>query len=240
MRIYLLNVPFNPLEAPRHWRRFNQRNLANVLNSPLESVDLPWRSFDVITMWDVIDHVPCPDPLLNRCHQLLNDGGLCFIRTPNVTVQVRPLYSFPDQSFEPMIQVGAPLPIYNRNQGNILAARADITRTREQVRQVELRLTERLAASYQRYQAAREQREIYEKRILPQARESLRLITFGYERGDPKYDFTALLQAQTTLVQSQLAYVQVLGDVWRAVAEIKGLIQDEPPPAGTSSLACPP
>ncbi|MBI1917093.1 MAG: TolC family protein [Planctomycetes bacterium] len=161
-------------------------------------------------------------------------------RTPNVTVQVRPLYSYPDQTFEPMIQVGAPIPIYNRNQGNILAARADVARTEEQVRLVELRLTERLAGAYQRYQAAREQREAYEKRILPRARESLRLVTIGYERGDPKYDFTALLQAQTTLVQSQLAYVQLLGDVWRAVAEIKGLIQDEPPPAGTSCPACPP
>ncbi|HKB40072.1 MAG TPA: TolC family protein [Gemmataceae bacterium] len=159
-------------------------------------------------------------------------------RKPNVTVQVRPLYSYPDQTFEPMIQVGAPIPIYNRNQGNILTARAEVVRTEEQVRQVELRLTERLAGSYQRYQAAREQREAYEKRVLPKARESLRLVTIGYERGDPKYDFTAVLQAQTTLVQAQLTYVQVLGEVWRAVAEIKGLIQDEPPPAGTTGPAC--
>jgi cobalt-zinc-cadmium efflux system outer membrane protein len=161
-------------------------------------------------------------------------------RVPNVTLQVRPQYAYPDKSFEPLVQVGAPIPIFNRNQGNILTARADVARTQDQVRQVELRLTERLAAAYQRYQAAREQRELYEKRILPRARESLRLITIGYERGDPKYDFTALLQAQTTLVQSQLAYVQVLGDVWRGVAEIKSLIQDEPPPEGTRSLACPP
>src|SRR5204863_2811143 len=104
----------------------------------------------------------------------------------NVTLELRPQYSLPDQSFEPLIQIGAPIPIFNRNQGNILTARADVARTQDMVRQVELRLTERLAASYQRYQAAREQREIYEKRILPQARESLRLITIGYERGDPK------------------------------------------------------
>ncbi len=66
----------------------NSLGLVNVINSPLEAVDLPWHSFDVITMWDVIDHVPFPDAVLNRCHQLLKNGGLCFIRTPNVTVQL--------------------------------------------------------------------------------------------------------------------------------------------------------
>jgi 2-polyprenyl-3-methyl-5-hydroxy-6-metoxy-1,4-benzoquinol methylase len=66
----------------------NTLGLKNVINSRLESVDLPLRSFDVITMWDVIDHIPYPDDLLNRCHQLLKNGGLCFIRTPNVDVQL--------------------------------------------------------------------------------------------------------------------------------------------------------
>jgi 2-polyprenyl-3-methyl-5-hydroxy-6-metoxy-1,4-benzoquinol methylase len=51
-------------------------------------VELPPRSFDVITMWDVIDHILDPDPLFQRCHTLLRDGGMFFLRTPNVTVQL--------------------------------------------------------------------------------------------------------------------------------------------------------
>ena len=62
--------------------------LANVVCSRLESVDLPDRSFDIITMWDVIDHVLQPDPLIRRGYSLLKDGGFCFIRTPNVRVQL--------------------------------------------------------------------------------------------------------------------------------------------------------
>jgi ubiquinone/menaquinone biosynthesis C-methylase UbiE len=62
--------------------------LANVVCSRLENVDLPERSFDIITMWDVLDHIPSPDPVLRRCHALLKDGGFCFIRTPNVQVQL--------------------------------------------------------------------------------------------------------------------------------------------------------
>lgn len=62
--------------------------LDKIICSRLEDVDLPPRSFDVITMWDVIDHILHPDPLLRRCRALLRDGGICFLRTPNVTIQL--------------------------------------------------------------------------------------------------------------------------------------------------------
>jgi 2-polyprenyl-3-methyl-5-hydroxy-6-metoxy-1,4-benzoquinol methylase len=62
--------------------------LTNVICSRLEEADLPLRSFDLITMWDVIDHIPRPDPLLRRCHALLREGGICFMRTPNIIVQL--------------------------------------------------------------------------------------------------------------------------------------------------------
>jgi 2-polyprenyl-3-methyl-5-hydroxy-6-metoxy-1,4-benzoquinol methylase len=62
--------------------------LTNVICSRLEEADLPQSSFDLITMWDVIDHIPRPDPLLRRCHALLREGGICFIRTPNVVIQL--------------------------------------------------------------------------------------------------------------------------------------------------------
>jgi SAM-dependent methyltransferase len=63
-------------------------NLKNIFCSRLEDVELPPHSFDVITMWDVIDHILHPDPLFRRCHTLLRDGGMFFLRTPNVTVQL--------------------------------------------------------------------------------------------------------------------------------------------------------
>ena len=62
--------------------------LTRVACCRLEEADLPQSSFDIITMWDVIDHILRPDPLLRTCHALLRDGGMCFIRTPNVSIQV--------------------------------------------------------------------------------------------------------------------------------------------------------
>jgi cobalt-zinc-cadmium efflux system outer membrane protein len=144
---------------------------------------------------------------------------------PNLQLSVRPFYAFPEQKALVRVEAGAMLPLFNRNQGNIAAAQADLARAHQEVRQAELRLTERLTGAYQRYQNARLQTEVYDKQILPNAAESLRLVRLGYERGDPKYDYTAVLQAQRILVEARLAYVQALGDLWRAASEIAGLLQ---------------
>jgi 2-polyprenyl-3-methyl-5-hydroxy-6-metoxy-1,4-benzoquinol methylase len=62
--------------------------LTNVVCTRLEDADFPPGSMDVITMWDVLDHIPRPDPLLRRCHTLLSEEGMLFIRTPNVPIQL--------------------------------------------------------------------------------------------------------------------------------------------------------
>ena len=68
--------------------------LAKLLASQTSSVvDLKMlicrkSSFDIVTMWDVIDHILRPDPLLKRCHALLREGGICFIRTSNIFNQL--------------------------------------------------------------------------------------------------------------------------------------------------------
>jgi len=144
---------------------------------------------------------------------------------PNIQVQLRPLYDFIEQHASAQMSAGVYLPVFNRNQGNIAAARADVALKEAEVKQVELRLTERLVLAFQRYRTARQQSEIYRKSILPNAEASLKLIRLGYERGDPKYDFTAVLQAEQVLAQAKLAFVQSLGELWRATAELEGLLQ---------------
>jgi cobalt-zinc-cadmium efflux system outer membrane protein len=148
-------------------------------------------------------------------------------RRPDIRVAVRPAYSNVDKTPEVMVEIGAALPIFNRNQGNIISTEAEVRRATSEARAVELRLTERLATAYQRYAAARSQVEIYEKEILPNAREAERLLRIGYESGDPKSDYTSLLEAQRTLIQTRLLHVQARGELWRAASEIAGLLEEE-------------
>jgi cobalt-zinc-cadmium efflux system outer membrane protein len=146
---------------------------------------------------------------------------------PNIQVQLRPLYDFIGQHASAQMSAGVLLPVCNKNQGNIAAARAEVVLKEAEVRQVELKLTERLALAFQRYRTALQLSGAYRKNILPNAEASLKLIRLGYENGDAKYDFTAVLQAEQVLAQAKLAFVQSLGELWRAISELEGLLQKE-------------
>jgi len=147
--------------------------------------------------------------------------------TPDLLMQVRPQYSFADQQAAYTLIASSAIPVWNRNQGNIFAAKAEYAARLQDVRRVQNRLAERLALTQQRYLTARKQVDIFRKDILPRAAESLRLVRLGYERGDAKYDYVTVLNAQRTLAQAKLAQVQVLGEMWKALAEIAGLAQWE-------------
>jgi cobalt-zinc-cadmium efflux system outer membrane protein len=148
---------------------------------------------------------------------------------PNVHVMARPFYSFPDEDMRLQVEAGINLPLFNRNQGNIVAAQAVIAQSIAEARQVELDLTTRLTQAFQRYETARQQAEAYTQKdgILETARESHRLYRIAYEQGDAKFDATTFLDAQRTLVQARLAYIQAQHDLWRAAAEIAGLLQED-------------
>jgi len=54
-----------------------------TLNGKLEDLHLEDKSFDIITMWDVIEHVPDPHEFLREVHRILKDDGIIFILTIN-------------------------------------------------------------------------------------------------------------------------------------------------------------
>ena len=49
----------------------------------LEDMHLKEKQFDVITMWDVLEHVPDPNGILSEVRRLLKDDGIIFVLTVN-------------------------------------------------------------------------------------------------------------------------------------------------------------
>ncbi|MFL6311583.1 MAG: class I SAM-dependent methyltransferase [Terriglobales bacterium] len=55
----------------------------SLLPGEVEAMDLPSQSFDAITLFHVLEHVPDPGKLVSLCHDLLRTQGILIIAVPN-------------------------------------------------------------------------------------------------------------------------------------------------------------
>ena len=145
-------------------------------------------------------------------------------KVPNVTVNG--LVNWRDNGIDGRsdgaIQVGLPLPLWNRNQGGIVQAQGEVAAAERGLQQLELSLQNRLAPVYERYANALNQVAKYRTRILPAAKESLDLMRQSYQAGETGY--VNLLTAQRTYSQTNLNYLESLRELRAAEAEIEGLL----------------
>jgi SAM-dependent methyltransferase len=56
----------------------------NVLHTTLEKAKLAKNSFDVVTLYDVLEHVPDLHGFLKEIYRILKPGGLLVIQSPNI------------------------------------------------------------------------------------------------------------------------------------------------------------
>jgi cobalt-zinc-cadmium efflux system outer membrane protein len=142
--------------------------------------------------------------------------------TPNVTIQAGALYDYSTRDPVAMLQVSLPIPIYNRNQGGIAEAHANVVAAEQSVQRVELSLQRRLAAVYQQYEQARQQASRYDSVILKKAKDNLELNRKTYEAGESAY--LAVLTAQRSYSQARLAWLNALEQLWSATVLMEGLL----------------
>lgn len=141
---------------------------------------------------------------------------------PDVNVQIGSQYDFATDDTVHSAQVQLPLPLYDRNQGNVAAASADLRRAINEAERIRLNLDRRLAVVWRRYENARTQSEIYRTGILPRAQETLRLTTQAYEAG--QLDFLRVLTARRTYFENRLRYIEALTDLRKASVELEGFL----------------
>jgi cobalt-zinc-cadmium efflux system outer membrane protein len=135
-----------------------------------------------------------------------------------------------------LMQVMCEVPIFNRDQGNIRSARADIASARADLRRIEIELAAQTAEAVNRYRQARRQAEWYEDLILPKARETVRVTQLLYAQGE--LTFLRLLQAQQILTETELAYVESQEARWQGAVAIADLLQlEEFPPTASAPAA---
>lgn len=149
-------------------------------------------------------------------------------RIPNLFVRTRLGYnseSFApgkDVGFETGIEIGIPLPLFDRQQGNVATAQADLDHAQAEVRRLELALRSELATVIRGYEDARMEVERYEREILPRAQRSHELYRKGFQQMAAAYP--QVLIAQRTLFQSRAEYTQALVELWRTAALLEGML----------------
>jgi cobalt-zinc-cadmium efflux system outer membrane protein len=118
------------------------------------------------------------------------------------------------------IQVGAPIPVFNKNQGNIAAARAEYCRAVQEAQRIDHAIRARLAVASGEYGRAEEAVKMYTSELLPAAQETLNLAEEAYQAGEQ--DFIQLLVTRRTYFDTNLAFIAARAQLATAQAQIDG------------------
>lgn len=167
-----------------------------------------------------------------RARRALNRASVEAV--PNVATQVSVQYDDFTKDTIAGVQIGLPLPIWNRNQGGIRQAQAEVTEAVRSLDRVALDLNQRLADAFREYSDAYVAAQTYSTDILPRSDRTLSLVQAAYTQGEIGY--LDLLAAQRTFSQTNLAYLDSLESLWKSTALIEGLLlqgslsQDESSP----------
>jgi cobalt-zinc-cadmium efflux system outer membrane protein len=143
-------------------------------------------------------------------------------RVPNVNMQAGVQFDNASQDTIANVQVGMPIPIFNRNQGAIAQACGELAAAQAALEARELAIVERLAAAMRDYTTARQRVSRYTEKILPAAAETLRLTNSGYQQGE--LDYLQVLSVQQTYAAKNLSYLADLETAWKQWAEIDGFM----------------
>jgi cobalt-zinc-cadmium efflux system outer membrane protein len=121
-----------------------------------------------------------------------------------------------------------PLPLFDRNQGNVLDALRRTDKARDALSAAQLDLNAELVQAHATLETAREQALTLRDEILPGAQGAFEAASTGFEYG--KFSFLDVLDAQRTLLHTRAQYLRALGDAHRAAADIARLVGDAPSP----------
>jgi len=119
-------------------------------------------------------------------------------------------------------EVGVRIPLFNRNQGNVQAAKANMERADLEQQRMQLLLRERSSSVFQNYLTAKAAVERYRKQMIPQAEKAYKLYLNRYSNMAAAYP--QVLIAQRTLFQLQTDYVASLENLWVSTVALKGFL----------------
>jgi cobalt-zinc-cadmium efflux system outer membrane protein len=178
--------------------------------------------------------------------QVLN--ALSVIRQNRILLRRAEVEPYPNPTLGPAYQFGLVpggdqfwfnltfnIPVWDRNQGNIRAARANLAVANATADTTRLMLVQQVASILSQYLGARAVVERFEGRgkaepgMVENSNEAARLVQIMF--ANKTTDLATLLQAQRTAMQANSDYVDALQNLWNNATQLSGLLQLERLPA---------
>lgn len=157
---------------------------------------------------------------------------------PNVTVSTGYMWQGQNRSHDWLIGASLPVPVWNRNQGAIRSAQAELNIAQREVDRIQLELTGQLAEALSTYSAAKARAEKFSRLIIPKARKTLELAQKAYQGG--QFEYLRVLEAQKSFVETRLQYLESLTEAWNAASTISGLLLEDEFPIKPAEPVAPP
>ncbi|OAI40160.1 hypothetical protein AYO40_05120 [Planctomycetaceae bacterium SCGC AG-212-D15] len=149
------------------------------------------------------------------------------IPDPTVRVLLQKDFTGPPFELSPSMQVAVPIPVWDRNQGAIMQAQAQLLRAVEESHRVRNDLTTRLADAFERYENNRVLLAYYRDHILPDQVRAYRGVYERHQEEPNRVGFGDIVTAQQTLASAVTTYIATLGAQWTAVVDVATLLQTD-------------
>ncbi|BCQ71315.1 cytochrome c [Pseudomonas sp. Eqa60] len=144
-------------------------------------------------------------------------------RIPDLDVSVGSQYDASARERVNLVGLSMPLPLFNRNQGNVLSAARRADQARDLRNATELRLRTETRQALEQWNTARGEVQSFNQTILPAAQRAVDSATQGFEMG--KFSFLDVLDAQRTLIGARTQYLAAVAqttDAWVRIERIYG------------------
>ena len=143
-------------------------------------------------------------------------------RVPDITVSAGIQRSNETQRNILLFGVSVPLPVFDRNQGNLLEALKLEDKARDELQGATVRLHSEVAQAQERLSTIAAEVQSLRQDVLPGAKSAYDAATIGFENG--KFNFLEVLDAQRTYFTAKSQYLKALGEAHRAAAEVDRLL----------------
>lgn len=148
-------------------------------------------------------------------------------RVPDLTVSVGSQYSREDRERINVVGLSMPLPLFDRNQGNVLAASRRADQARDLRNATELKISTQVQTALDQWAAASRDVEAFNALILPSAKSAVDAATRGFEMG--KFGFLEVLDAQRTLIGARSQFLDSLAIAAEARVTVERIYGDLTP-----------